>query len=220
MSRKHLIESILSQYLEGDKINLSFIVGVDGLGGAGKTTFVEKLKIDLENKGYNVLVLHLDDYIVETNKRYETGFEEWYEYYYLQWDIQLLQVELFEKLRAGQKMLQLPLYDRGKDTIFTKEVYLAPAQIVVVEGIFLQRREWRSYFDYVAFLDCPYHERKKRVLNRDLYIGDYNKRLKKYEERYWVAEEQYMNLENPLEKADVIYNSSNIYCSTNESRKK
>ena len=30
-------------------------------------------------------IFHIDDHIVERNKRYDTGFEEWYEYYYLQW---------------------------------------------------------------------------------------------------------------------------------------
>lgn len=57
------------------------IVAIDGLGGAGKTTVVKELVSALENE-YIINVLHIDDYIVESEKRYNTGNEEWFEYYY------------------------------------------------------------------------------------------------------------------------------------------
>ncbi len=44
-------------------------------------------------------IFHIDDHIVERNKRYNTGFEEWYEYYYLQWDIEWLRQKFFQKLQ-------------------------------------------------------------------------------------------------------------------------
>ncbi|MDY7220824.1 kinase [Halalkalibacterium halodurans] len=131
-----------------------FIVGIDGLGGAGKTTFVKKLSRELKNRHREVMVLPLDDYIVETKKRYETGYEEWYEYYYLQWDIRLLETELFKKLRNNSTDLTLPYYDRATDTIMPKHIHLTSSTIVLIEGVFLQRDEWRDYFDYVLFIDC------------------------------------------------------------------
>lgn len=79
--------------------------------------------------------------------------------------------------------------------------------IVVIEGVFIQRVEWRAYFDFVIFIDCPHNERKERVLNWDLYIGNYESRLNKYEKRYWIAEENYIKMEDPLKKADMIYSS-------------
>ena len=47
-----------------------FILGVDGLSRSGKTTFVNKLSHMLQEKNIPICVFHMDDYIVERNKRY------------------------------------------------------------------------------------------------------------------------------------------------------
>ena len=47
-------------------------------------------------------IFHIDDHIVERNKRYHTGYEEWYEYYYLQWDIAYLQKKFFKSYKLKQ----------------------------------------------------------------------------------------------------------------------
>ncbi|MED4174568.1 kinase [Halalkalibacterium halodurans] len=184
-----------------------FIVGIDGLGGAGKTTFVKKLSQELKNRHREVIILPLDDYIVEMKKRYETGYEEWYEYYYLQWDVRLLETELFKKLRNNSTELTLPYYDRATDTIVPKHIHLTPSTIVLIEGVFLQRDEWRDYFDFVLFIDCSHEVRAERVLNRDLYIGDYQTRVNKYKNRYWLAEEHYIKSVDPKKKADCLYST-------------
>lgn len=57
------------------------VLGIDGLSRSGKTSFTEKLVEALEKP---VSTYHIDDYIVDRTSRYNTGYEEWYEYYYLQ----------------------------------------------------------------------------------------------------------------------------------------
>lgn len=209
MSLISILDTLITRYKEHIKTNHTFIVGVDGLGGAGKSTFVKKLREELKEKGYHLITIHIDDHIVESDKRYNTGYKEWYEYYFLQWDIKLLQTELFQNLSNGKKLIKLPFYDKTTDTLSTKTIYIKPSSIVLIEGIFIQRREWREYFDFVVFVDCSQKEREERVLKRDLYIGDYQHRLNKYQRRYWIAEEKYIEMEDPVGKADVIYNSIN-----------
>ncbi|MCP8616304.1 kinase [Salirhabdus salicampi] len=180
-----------------------FIVGIDGLSGAGKTTIANQLLKELNmNK---VMCLHIDDYIVEREKRYHTGFEEWYEYYYLQWDTKRLIHDVFVPLRNKGSKINLPYYHSTTDTTINTEIEVTDTSIVMIEGIFLQRKEWREYFDFVIYVDCPRKVKYKRVLQRDSYIGDYKKRLKKYKRRYWPGEQHYVNLENPMEKANIVY---------------
>ena len=205
MSLISILDTLLNHYTKHNKINHPFIVGVDGLGGAGKTTFVKNLKEELKDNGHEVITIHMDDYIVESSKRYKTGYEEWYEYYYLQWNIDLLLTELFQPLFNGANMVNLPLYNRTNDTISKQRIHTPSNSIVLIEGIFIQRREWREFFNFVIFMDCPHKVRKDRVLNRDKYIGDYQYRLNKYQNRYWIAEDNYIEIENPLEKADVLH---------------
>lgn len=181
-----------------------YLVGIDGLAGAGKTTLVKKLEERLKQK-CPVIVLHLDDYIVEREKRYGTGHEEWYEYYYLQWDIEMLSERLFKKLQMHDGKLILPYYDKFADRINQKAISFSSDGIILIEGIFILRKEWKAFFDYTVFVDCPKEIRYQRVLERDKYIGDEQAVLEKYKRRYWPAEKYYLETEYPKRSADKIF---------------
>lgn len=180
-----------------------FIVAIDGLSGAGKTTLVNQLR----GASPNEVILHIDDFIVERHRRYETGQPEAMEYYALQWDVDLLVQTLFKPLRQGQTTLTLPFYERDRDEIVMGTVEIAPNALVLIEGIFLLRDEWQTYFDHIIYLDCPRDIRYERVLQRDTYIGDMAARLDKYERRYWPGEAHYLKTVNPKTKADHIVQS-------------
>lgn len=205
MCVKEMAEMLNYQFLNRSNKNRALVVGLDGLGGAGKTTFSQNVEQELRGSNYKVTTFHLDDHIVEKNKRYQTGHEEWYEYYYLQWDIEGIVTNLLEPLNNSHHIL-LPFYDKFTDSIFTKRIDVLANSIVLIEGIFLQRKEWKNFFDFIAFLDCPFELRQKRVLNRDSYIGDFQVRLKKYSERYWLGEKHYINTVKPASIADLVIN--------------
>jgi uridine kinase len=52
--------------------------------------------------------------------------------------------------------------------------------IVIVEGVFLQRTEWRRFYDFRIFLECARELGTQRVLERDVYLGVYKERFEKY----------------------------------------
>ncbi|MBD7984305.1 uridine kinase [Sporosarcina sp. Sa2YVA2] len=203
MCIKETTAMLNDQFLNRSNKDRAFIVGVDGLGGAGKTTFSKKVARALIEADYNVTIFHLDDHIVEMSKRYQTGHEEWYEYYYLQWDIKRIITNLLEPLHNCHQTL-LPFYDKSTDSISTKRIDILANSIVIIEGIFLQRKEWKSFFDFIVFVDCPFEVRRQRVLYRDSYIGDIQVRLKKYTERYWVGERHYIRTVKPATIADLV----------------
>ncbi|MGE7919566.1 kinase [Viridibacillus sp. NPDC093762] len=204
MAIKELAEKILVQFATRTFKKRPLIVAIDGLSGAGKTTLVKKIEQELSNNNSSVVIIHIDDHIEKKHKRYETGHEEWYEYYYLQWDIKMLTTSLFEGLRNNKKNITLPFYDKSSDSISAKQTTVAVNSIILIEGIFLQRKEWREFYDYTIFLDCPRELRYERVLNRDSYIGDKQAILLKYKRRYWLGEEHYLNTENPIKNADIV----------------
>ncbi|WP_377892232.1 kinase [Alkalihalobacillus sp. R86527] len=177
------------------------IIGIDGLSRSGKTTFVNKMRHEVNRIDREILVLHLDDYIVARKERYNTSNEDWYEYYALQWDIHYLRDQLFKKVRVAST-LRLQRYDEQSDSHTLEEISIHDAAVIVIEGVFLQRKEWRDYFDYVIYLDCPRRTRFLRESERT------QKNLTKFQDRYWKAEDYYLMEQSPMENADVVINSS------------
>ncbi|PEA80928.1 kinase [Bacillus pseudomycoides] len=174
-----------------------FILGIDGLSRSGKTTLVKQLEDELKQKDIPFHIFHIDDHIVERSKRYNTKHEEWYEYYQLQWDVEWLQQHLFHKLRL-ENQLNLPFYDHQTDFCEMREVIIPSPCVIVIEGVFLQRKEWREYFDYMVYLDYP---REQRFLREN---EETQKNLLKFEHRYWKAEDFYLKVESPQQNADLV----------------
>ncbi|WP_237980110.1 kinase [Bacillus thuringiensis] len=174
-----------------------FILGIDGLSRSGKTTFVANLKENMKQEGIPFHIFHIDNHIVERNKRYHTGYEEWYEYYYLQWDVEWIRQKFFQKLQTETK-LKLPFYYDETDLCEMKKVQIPIVGVIVIEGVFLQRKEWRDFFHYMVYLDCP---RETRFLRES---EETQKNLSKFENRYWKAEDYYLESETPQKRANLL----------------
>lgn len=190
-----LLKTILSLH-----VGHRFIFGIDGLSRSGKTTLVEDLRNRLNQIQKNIHIFHIDDHIVERKNRYHTGSEEWYEYYNLQWDIQYLRENLFAKIRNHSEV-NLPFYKAEFDKQITKTVLIPDDCVVIIEGVFLQRKEWREFFDYIVYLDCP---REIRFLREAESVRG---NIEKFRNRYWKAEDHYLDATRPLEYADMIIKS-------------
>ncbi|MEH7302797.1 kinase [Neobacillus drentensis] len=186
------IVSKIPKLEEGER----FIIGIDGLSRSGKTTLVKHLSQMLTEEKLPFYVFHIDDHIVERDRRYNTGHEEWFEYYQLQWDIQGLRDQLFEKIKGAQSF-NLSFYQDESDTQMTKQITLPDPCVVIIEGVFLQRKEWSNYYDFLLYLDCP---REKRFLRES---QETQKKLLKFENRYWLAENFYLESERPLDGAHM-----------------
>lgn len=192
---KH-IEALLN-FISSNDTNDRFILGLDGLSRSGKTTLSQKLCKSFKKKNIPYQIIHIDDHIVERSKRYHTGHEEWVEYYHLQWDVEWLTNNLFGKLKISAE-LNLPFYDVKSDTTMLKTIQLPIHGVIVIEGVFLQRKEWRRYFDRVVYLDCP---RSKRFVREN---EEAKENLSKFTNRYWKAEDYYLSTVSPKEQADLV----------------
>lgn len=173
------------------------IIGIDGLSRSGKTTLSEGLSNYLIEKELPHHIFHIDDFVVERAKRYGTGHEEWFEFYCIQWDVDWLRQNFLDQLRGAEE-LRLPLYDRETDTRTTQHVELPPSCLIFVEGVFLQRHEWRNFFDLMVYVDCPEDIRLEREL-RTL-----SKSMEQLENRYHKAEDYYLKTVNPKQRADLV----------------
>ena len=182
-----------------------YIVGIDGLGGAGKSTLIESLKLELQNESYNSYILHIDDFIHPKSIRYNDSKEEWYCYYNLQWRYDYLIKEILDPIKRGEKIdKDIEFYDKENDTYIKKHIYIPHNSVLLLEGVFLQRKELKDYLDFVVYLNVPQEIRLDRVLKRDVYIGSADDIKDKYNRRYFPAEDRYILECSPTLNADFI----------------
>ncbi|WP_407272446.1 kinase [Radiobacillus sp. PE A8.2] len=187
------LKIIIPKVEQGQKV----VLGIDGLSRSGKTTLVRNIEQRIQETNIFTCVLHIDDYIVERERRYNTGNEEWYEYYNLQWDVEWLKENLFKRLKESNE-LQLLTYDNSTDSQKLQTVKIPNTCLIIIEGVFLQREEWRNHFDFMIFLDCVRDER----FNRESAETQTN--IEKFEKRYWKAENYYLEAVSPIKQADLV----------------
>lgn len=186
---------------------IPFIVGIDGLGCSGKTKLADVLTDALKSNGFQVVNLHLDDFIFPKKIRYDHRMDEWYCYYHLQWRYEYLIKEILLPLHKKENLKkEIEIYNKDQDTYELKKlsVDLNSNTIILVEGIFLHRPALLPFFHFTIFINSPNQEtRLERAFSRDTYIGDSNDIKIKYEKRYFPAEEQYLYECSPHKKATI-----------------
>lgn len=154
------------------------LVGIDGCGGAGKTTFAARLSRALGDAP----VIHTDDFASHDIPT------EW-------WPRML--DEVVEPLLRGEPASYRP-YDwvdrRFADTRITVEL----ADVVLIEGVGATRRAWRDRLAMRIWVDCPRDLRLARGIERD------GEELRGYWLEWMAAEDSYVADERPYAYADLV----------------
>ena len=200
MSAETIVKELKKRYTKGKTL----LVGIDGLGGAGKSTVADDVRRLLDAEGINTSVFHIDDFIHPKAVRYNDDYPQWEQYYYLQWRYDYFLSAVAKPVRDGREVPPIELYDKENDSYITDMRSIPKGSIVITEGVFLQREELEGAFDFIIYVDVDEEERLRRVLCRDGYIGDEADIRRKYNERYFPAEHFYAKKYCPAKNADLV----------------
>lgn len=172
------------------------IIGIDGCGGAGKSTLANKIKSNFST----VTIVHMDDFYLPstkivnenpTNKSIGADFD---------WK-RLLQ-EVLDPISNGVEGCY-KRYDWETDSLV--ESHIVPANgIVIIEGVYATRQELAGMYDLKIWVNCPRETRIKRGIARD---GEAARDM--WENNWMIAEDMYVESHKPHEFADVIIDGTN-----------
>ena len=153
------------------------LVGVDGCGAAGKTTFAARLA----SAAHNAPVVHTDDFASFDGPT--------------QWWPRLL-AEVIEPLLRGDVATFHP-YDWVREEFSPQTIEIQPAPLVVIEGCGATRQAWRDRLVGRIWVEAPRELRLRRGLARDgAHMLDFW--------TWWMAQEDgYVADEHPEDDADL-----------------
>jgi len=157
------------------------LVAIDGPGGAGKTTFAERLAA----AAHGAPIVRTDDFASADDP--------------IDWWPRLL-TEVIEPLGRGYHG-RYQRYDWSTDTLAEWST-VDRAPIVIIEGVSAGRREWVEHLSFVIWIETPSALRLQRGIERDGPSA-----VDQWES--WMAAEDAHFARDPVrERADVIVDGS------------
>jgi uridine kinase len=165
------------------------LVGIDGLGGAGKSTFAQRLAGALAD----ATIVHGDDFYGPEERDWRSWTpREGYERYF---DHRRLERQLLQPLRAGRSA-RFQRYDWERRSL-DDWVEVRPAGVVIVEGVYVMRPRLRRYWDLAVFIRTSREVRQRRLHAR----GENDPG---WIERWAAAEDYYAQVHQPEASADFV----------------
>ena len=170
------------------------LIAVDGLGGAGKSTLAAQFSAALPGSS----VVEVDDFYrpMTAEDRARLGPREGYERYF---DWARLLEEAIKPLR-GRRRARFRRYDWEMNSLGEwREV--APGGVVIVEGVYSTRAEFRPLFGVTVYVDTPREQRAARMVARGYDNLDWL-------DHWMAAEDWYVRHHSPAECADLVVDGS------------
>lgn len=149
------------------------IVAVDGVDGAGKTTFADGLAETFAETGAAVYRTGIDGFHRPRAERYLRGRHSPEGFYRDSYDYATFRRVLIDPFRDGAQTsgatgFQLAAFDVARDAPVEAQWVTAPRDaVLVVDGIFLHRPELRDLWDWSVWLDVTPAVAARRLAQRD-----------------------------------------------------
>ncbi|GAA2753138.1 uridine kinase [Amnibacterium kyonggiense] len=205
MERDAVLERIAERLL-GRRLDHPLRVGVDGVCGAGKTTFAHALAEAVRDAGGTAIEVDSDGFHHVRARRYRQGRDSARGYYEDAYDLDGLRDLVLRPLGpGGDRRYAEHLHDLETDEVAPRFAVAAPDAVVVLGCTFLQRGTLREDWDEVVWLEVPEGVATARGVARDAAaLGGESAAEAAYASRYAAARRMYVEEEAPRDRASIV----------------
>lgn len=182
----------------------ALLAGISGIDGAGKGWVARRLALDLEESGLRVAVLGADLWLNLPPVRFSPARpgEHFYRHA-LRLEELLAQAVL--PLRAHRRLdLVFDAVEETATTFRPERWTFADVDVIVLEGIFLFKRELRSHYDLALWLECSWETALERALARGQEGLPPEQTVHAYATIYFPAQRLHLERDAPRTSADLV----------------
>jgi len=188
----------------------SLLVGVSGIDGCGKGYLAAQLQAHLALHGFIPAILNVDGWLNLPDKRF---------------DQEAPAVNFYENaVRLDQffSQLVLPLTEQRSIHLvadfveetasdYRRHTYdYSDVSVLLVEGIFLFKPQYRKYFDLAIWIDCSFPTALARAINRAQEGLSPAETIAAYDTIYFPAQRIHLARDKPRENADLVFENDLI----------
>jgi len=189
-------------------------VVVDGLTGAGKTTFADELAAAIRERRRSTLRASLDDFKHPWRHARAHGYDRvtGEGYYRNAHDFGSAQTLLLEPSGpTGTGKVVLCAHDPLTGADHRSVVIDAPNDaVLVVDGVFAMRPEYDEYWDARIWLHAEPAVALTRGIRRDTELEGYDEAVRLHNTRFRVGEQLYLDEVGPRDKASIIIDNTDF----------
>lgn len=182
-------------------------VAVDGVDAAGKTTLADELAPAIEALGRVVIRASVDGFHNPAAVRRRRGAMSPEGYYYDSFNHDALIENLLGPLGPGGSLaFRRAVFDfRSDRPVETPPERAQPDAVLLLDGVFLLRRELCRHFDFSIFLRAGFEVTVARAEARDLeLLGSVVEVRRRYRERYVPGQRLYLAEAEPERRASIV----------------
>jgi uridine kinase len=186
-------------------------VAIDGVDGAGKTTLADAMAPLVVEQGRPTIRASVDDFHHPRALRYARGRYSPDGHYLDSYDYDLFRELLLDPLSPdGSGRYIARNFDLDNDRPFERDWRQAkPTAALIVDGIFLQRPELRSYWDLSIFLMVDFKISLPRGAQRGPTI-DATDPASPSNARYVGGQQRYFRECDPEQHADIVIDYNDL----------
>ncbi len=206
--RQSVLQSVAERILETPAPYV-VRVAIDGVDGAGKTTFADALVPFLETSGREVIRASVDGFHQPKELRYRLGRSSPEGFYRDSYDYEGLKDVLLDPLSlGGSGRYRAAIHDVEAERVLElPEQQAEPGAILLLDGIFLHRPELRGYWDVSVWLKVAFSVSIPRGAQRgtgspDLHAPE--------NQRYVEGQKLYLLEAQPQRHATLVVDNNDL----------
>lgn len=181
------------------------LVAISGIDASGKGALALSLAQQLQARGLKTALIALDPWHEPQSVRFSSRqpAEHFYTHAF-RWD------ELFASLILPLKQnrsvtLTTTLIEIAQDKFYSHTYRFENVDVILLEGIFLLKRDLRSHYDLAFWVECSFDAALRRAVMRNQEGADPWDIVKDYQTIYFPAQRVHFEKDAPLDSADLVY---------------
>ena len=185
----------------------SLLVGISGIDGCGKGFIAGQIEARLAQRAVASAVINVDGWLNLPDKRFDQNApaQTFYER-------AIRFAEFFSELvipfRDQKSVYLVANFVEETANQYRKHIYnFRNVAVILVEGVFLFKREYRRLFDLAIWIDCSFATALARALERSQEGLPPANTIAAYGATYFPAQEIHFKQDDPRAAADLIYDN-------------
>jgi uridine kinase len=203
MNTDEVIELIASRRQELSR-TASLLVAISGIDASGKSTLARQIVEGLKSQGLNAAMIGLDAWHHPSEKRFneKSPAQHFYDHAFRFDELFALLINPLKRNKSAHTTVELTKLP--ENDLYLHSYDLDEVDVIILEGIFLFRKELRKNYDLAFWVECSFETALRRALLRNQEGLSEEETIRDYRTIYFPAQRIHLMRDEPLSNADGI----------------